>query len=189
MVIFIDMTCLGVCRGSIESPYVPNAGFLEDVVFEDPSLFAYVSDQHNGIDSREVGESSEVMDTSSELKPVYTRTDNGNDIAEQIVADVGEMKLTEKVSADESNLEDQYTLSTEDVDGLLDKCLLQALHTTVKEKDLPMPGSTLWYDRVKHSSRSLCIMFTSKIIMLLFDDQWISFLFLTAVQVKPCITL
>lgn len=171
MVLFIDMTFLGVYRGSIESPYVPNAGFLDDVVFEDPNLLAHVSDQHTGIDSREVGESSEVVDVNSELRPVYTRTDNGNDTDEQIVADVGEMKLTEKVAADESNMEDQYTLSTEDVDGLLDKCFLQALHTTVKDKDLPMPGSTLWYGRVKDSSTSSYIMFTSKILLLLIDYQ------------------
>lgn len=167
MDLFIDMTFLGVCRGSIERPFVPNAGFLEDVVFEDPSLLAYVSDQHMAIDSKEVGESSDVMDANSELRPVYTQTDNGNDIAEQIVEDVGEMKLTEKFAADESNIEDQFTLSTEDVDGLLDKCLLQALHTTVKDKDLPMPGSTLWYDRVKHRSTSSYIMSTSKTIILL----------------------
>jgi len=36
-------------------------------------------------------------------------------------------------------------LTTEEIDSLLDKCLLQALYTSIKEKDLPMPGSTLWY--------------------------------------------
>ncbi|KAJ0603929.1 putative SUI1 domain, PUA domain, PUA-like superfamily, SUI1 domain superfamily, Pre-PUA protein [Helianthus annuus] len=64
---------------SADARYVPNAGFLEDVVFEDPS---------------------------------------------------------------------QVSLSVEDVDALLDKCLLQAFYTTLKDKDLPIAGSTLWSNHV-----------------------------------------
>lgn len=58
---------------------------------------------------------------------------------------MSDLKVTENVSTDGNNVEDQHTLSTEDVDEILDKCLLQALHTTVNDKDLPIPGSTLWY--------------------------------------------
>lgn len=53
------------------------------------------------------------------------------------------MKVTENVTADES-IDEQLALSSEDVEAYLDRCFLQALHTTVKDKDLPMPGSTFW---------------------------------------------
>ncbi|XP_057973359.1 uncharacterized protein LOC131161545 isoform X2 [Malania oleifera] len=144
----------------VEGCYVPNAGFLEDVVFEDPSLLASSqaselsegvdgtsSDQLNSLNNK-YGESAAVVDVNSELKLNSTaQMDERNDTT-QIITNVDEMKLTEKATADESNMDDQHTLSTEDVDGLLDKCLLQALHTTVKDKDLPMPGSTLWSNHV-----------------------------------------
>ncbi|KAJ0085815.1 hypothetical protein Patl1_07118 [Pistacia atlantica] len=48
----------------------------------------------------------------------------------------------------QGNAAELHVLSTEDVDAHLDKCLLQALHTTVKDKDLPIPGSTLWSNHV-----------------------------------------
>lgn len=145
--------------GSVEGHYVPNAGFLEDVVFEDPSLFASQTsdscetddsiDPQNGINNEEVGEASDVADAHSDLDPAsQTHTDLQNDIAEQVVADVGDLKVTENASTDELNVEDQHTLSSEELDALLDKCLLQALHTTVTDKDLPIPGSTLWSSHV-----------------------------------------
>ncbi|GAQ79177.1 eukaryotic translation initiation factor SUI1 family protein [Klebsormidium nitens] len=36
----------------------------------------------------------------------------------------------------------------EEMDRLLDECLLQALYTTVKDKDLPMPAGNLWSHHV-----------------------------------------
>lgn len=68
-----------------------------------------------------------------------------NDLAEQVIADVQDLKLAEDGDQSNADPEQRLILSVEDVDTLLDKCLLQALHTTVKDKDLPMPGSTLWY--------------------------------------------
>ncbi|KAJ6383804.1 hypothetical protein OIU78_027158 [Salix suchowensis] len=106
---------------SVEGHYMPNAGFLEDVVFEDPVFLSSVqvpdscegsgdssNHENDGVDSKEVGESA-ISDTD-----------------------------------ESTTVEEQHTLSAEDVDAYLDKCLLQALHTTVNDKDLPMPGSTLW---------------------------------------------
>uniref|UniRef100_A0A5B7AKM9 Putative eukaryotic translation initiation factor 2D n=1 Tax=Davidia involucrata TaxID=16924 RepID=A0A5B7AKM9_DAVIN len=145
---------------SVEGHYVPNAGFLEDVVFEDPSLSSASQardscecdtsiDQQNGIENKEVGEAIDVTDLHLALDPASTtQTDLKNDISEQVIRDVGDLKVTENVSTDDLNVEEQHTLSTEDIDALLDKCLLQALHTTVNEKDLPMPGSTLWSSHV-----------------------------------------
>ncbi|KAL7182141.1 hypothetical protein ACSBR1_040954 [Camellia fascicularis] len=144
---------------AVEGHYVPNAGFLEDIVFEDPSLFSSQTsdscetddsiDQQNGINNEEVGEASDVADAHFDLDPAsQTHTDLQNDIAEQVVANVGDLKVTENASTDELNAEDQYTLSSEDLDALLDKCLLQALYTTVTDKDLPIPGSTLWSSHV-----------------------------------------
>lgn len=142
----------------VEGHYVPNAGFLEDVVFEDPSLSSACqasdscegvneasSDPQNDISNKKEGESVDVLDLTSEANPSSTaQLDVSNDPAEQITANVDDLKVTDE----ESNVEVHHTLSTEDVDALLDKCLLQALHTTVKDKDLPMPGSTLWAGHV-----------------------------------------
>ena len=142
-------------RELVEGHYVPNAGFFEDVVFEDPSLSTACqtsdscegvneasSDQLNDINNKEEGESVDVLDLSSEANTSSTsHLDISNDLAEQITANVDDLKVTDE----ESNVEIHHTLSTQDVDALLDKCLLQALHTTIKDKDLPMPGSTLWY--------------------------------------------
>ncbi|PRQ22410.1 hypothetical protein RchiOBHm_Chr6g0249991 [Rosa chinensis] len=92
-----------------------------------------------------MGKHVDVADVQSEpssasVAPIDVR----NEIAEEVTANVGDLKLTDDDSADQSTGEDQYPLSAEDVDMLLEKCLLQALHTTVKDKDLLMPGSTLW---------------------------------------------
>lgn len=141
-------------RELVEGHHVPNAGFLEDVVLEDPSLSStcQASESREGVDeastdlqndiyNKEEGESVEVLVVNSEANPSSTaELDAGGEIVEQITASVDDLKVT-----DESNAEVHHPLTTEDVDALLDKCLLQALHTTVKDKDVPMPGSTLWY--------------------------------------------
>lgn len=147
-------------RESVERPYVPNAGFFEDVVFEDPTLSSLQvsdsysggndssNDQQNGISDKENGQSVDIADVLSEpSSALVAQTNSGNEIAEEIAAHVDDLKVTDDGSADQSIWEDQHPLSTEDVDTLLEKCLLQALHTTVKDKDLPTPGSTLWYDK------------------------------------------
>ncbi|XP_024163766.1 eukaryotic translation initiation factor 2D [Rosa chinensis] len=137
------------------------SGFLEDAVFEDPTLSsAQISDSYNGandgshdqlngIDDKEMGQHVDVADVQSEpssasVAPIDVR----NEIAEEVTANVGDLKLTDDDSANQSTGEDQHPLSAEGVDMLLEKCLLQALHTTVKDKDLPMPGSTLWSNYV-----------------------------------------
>lgn len=137
---------------------MPNAGFLEDVVFEDPVFLssAQVPDscegsgdssnhENDGVDSKEVGESADVKDPTSDSHPT-SKTQLDSDTVEQVTKAVGGFKVTDNIAADESTtvVEEQHTLSAEDVDAYLDKCLLQALHTTVNDKDLPMPGSTLW---------------------------------------------
>lgn len=102
--------------------------------------------EQNEIDDKEVRDSVDAADGDSVTKSVsINQTDAGNDTTEEgITSGVADLKVTENASTDDSVVEDQHPLSTEDVDMLLDKCLLQALHTTVKDKDLPMPGSTLW---------------------------------------------
>ena len=139
-------------RESVEGRHIPNAGFLEDVVVQDPSLTSTSQasdsfggdtsiDQENGKDGANIdaANTNYNLDSSS-----TTQTDLKNDISEQLNTDVGQLNVSENTSTDETNAEEQHTLSIGDVDALLDKCLLQALHTTVKDKDLPMPGSTLW---------------------------------------------
>lgn len=64
---------------------------------------------------------------------------------EEITDAVDELKLPEDKTSEQAPVEMEHNLSTEEIDSLLDKCLLQAIYTSIKEKDLPMPGSTLWY--------------------------------------------
>ncbi|KAK0577584.1 hypothetical protein LWI29_035399 [Acer saccharum] len=142
---------------SVEGHLVPNAGFLEDMVQEDPALLSSSqvsgssegaadssNDQQNDIGNKEGGQSVDPSNAISEPNPASAaQNDFQNSTTEKVAADVGELKVTEDIDADGSNVE-QHLLSTEDVDAHLDNCLLQALHTTVKDKELPMPGSTLW---------------------------------------------
>lgn len=131
---------------------MPNAGFLEDVVVEDPAFLStsQVSDSCEGAadssNDQKNGEEGIIDADNANSEPnstSATQYDFDGNIVEQVAADVGDLKLTENVDTVETN-EEQHVLTTEDVDAYLDKCLLQALHTTVKDKDLPMPGSTLW---------------------------------------------
>ncbi|KAL2490180.1 eukaryotic translation initiation factor SUI1 family protein [Abeliophyllum distichum] len=145
---------------SAENCYVPNAGFLEDVVFEDPALFSTSLASHsceddasvgqgNAINNEEMGDAPNVKNIPSILDRISTEeTVVTNDVTEQIATAMGDMQVMENASKVELNVDDQQSLSVEDVDALLDKCLLQALHTTIMDKDLPMPGSTLWSGHV-----------------------------------------
>ncbi|RDX97928.1 Eukaryotic translation initiation factor 2D, partial [Mucuna pruriens] len=93
------------------------------------------------------GQSLDVNELQPDSIPTLTTpNDDGNDTATEVTEGMADLKLLDTASANDPN--DQHTLSTADVDSLLDKCLLQALHTTVKDKDLPMPGSTLWSNHV-----------------------------------------
>lgn len=138
---------LKVCvyRESAEGHYVPNAGFFEDVVMEDPSYLTPgsgedISDASAGLQTSTGNEEDEsALETAS-----TSATDAKNDTEEHVVGSMNELNLADDVSANEPNTEKRNTLSPEEVDALLDQCLLQALHTTLKEKDLPIPGSTLW---------------------------------------------
>lgn len=142
-----------------ENCHVPNAGFLEDVVFEDPalSLSSRASDSSEVDPSVEPGnvtnneDSGEVIDLDASSSgvghPCTTQSDGADEVSVQLINDLGELKVTE-TPVDESNNEGHHSLSVEEVDALLDKCLLQALHMTIKEKDLPIPGSILWSNHV-----------------------------------------
>ncbi|KAK2433157.1 hypothetical protein P8452_30525 [Trifolium repens] len=145
---------------SVEGRYVPNAGFLEDVVFGHPSLLSPPShdsdlteatcetsiDQQNNTKIDEAEGSLDVNELPSDSSHALTTPNNDEITADEITAGVVDLKLPDNDSPNEPN--DQHTLSTSDVDLLLDKCLLQALHTTLKDKDLPIPGSTLWSNHV-----------------------------------------
>ncbi|PWA96988.1 eukaryotic translation initiation factor SUI1 family protein [Artemisia annua] len=131
---------------SAEDRYVPNVGFLEDAVFGDPSLFPNsqqsdtdaTSDHENNADD---GQDASYGDTSSNMP-------SDPNVDQQITADFGDLKVTENDRSEKVTADEQNTLSVEDVDALLDKCLLQACYTTLKDKDLPIAGSTLWANHV-----------------------------------------
>lgn len=140
-------------RESAENCYVPNAGFYQDAVFEDPALhssgLASVSLENNsspgqmtGITNESTGDTGPAEGSTTILEAEPTAV--GNEVNEQINSAMVGLHVGENASGSESNVDDQHQLSVEDVDSLLDKCLLQALHTTIKDKDLPMLGSILW---------------------------------------------
>lgn len=143
-------------RESAENCHVPNAGFYENVVFEDPALLSagQASDscendssvgQINAVNNDHMGDANSadgalsILDSAPKEEPIVT-----NEVTEQITTAMVDLQVEENAAGSEANVDDQHPLSVEDVDLLLDKCLLQALHTTVKDKDLPIPGSTLW---------------------------------------------
>ncbi|PHT34323.1 hypothetical protein CQW23_26123 [Capsicum baccatum] len=144
---------------SAENCHIPNAGFLEGVVFEDPA----VSFSSRASDSSEVDPSvdpgnvtnnenmGEMVDADADSSgfdhPSTIQNDGADEITVQLTNDLSELNVAE-TSVDESKTGGQHSLSVEEVDALLDKCLLQALHTTIKEKDLPICGSTFWSSQV-----------------------------------------
>ncbi|XP_031397752.1 eukaryotic translation initiation factor 2D isoform X2 [Punica granatum] len=146
---------------SAESHFVPNAGFLEDMVFEDPAfssssqasesceaISVAFSDQQNDVEYKMSETASDMsVNPGDKLIPVISK-DASKDSDQQLATDIGHLEVTDTVSADGSSAKGLHNANAEDVDTLLDKCLLQALHTTVKDKDLPMPGSTLWSSHV-----------------------------------------
>lgn len=144
---------------SAENCHIPNAGFLEGVVFEDPA----VSFSSRASDSSEVDPSvdpgnvtnnenmGEMVDADADSSgfnhPSTIQNDGADEITVQLTNDLSELNVAE-TSVDKSKTGGQHSLSVEEVDALLDKCLLQALHTTIKEKDLPICGSTFWSSQV-----------------------------------------
>ncbi|XP_052490637.1 uncharacterized protein LOC105792767 isoform X1 [Gossypium raimondii] len=144
---------------SVEGHYVPNSGFLEDVVLEDPSFLAsnQPSDSSEGatcesdvqqscVNNENTEGSIDVNGAISDACAASMQNDSEN-AAKEITTDASDLKSTANVDAAKLDIE-LSSLSIEDVDSHLDRCLLQALHTTVKDKDLPMPGSTLWSNHV-----------------------------------------
>ncbi|GMH17352.1 hypothetical protein Nepgr_019193 [Nepenthes gracilis] len=137
---------------SVEGRFVPNAGFLEDVVLADPSSLTSVAsdsyegdasnDQNSGIDIKEVVEANVGYNVHLDFE------DDQNNIVEHVTTKMDDLKVIDNVSGDHPNAKDQHSILAEDVDVLLNKCLLQALHMTVNDTDLPMPGSTLWANHV-----------------------------------------
>ena len=136
---------------------MPNAGFLEDAVYGDPALASssQIDDSYEGTETgdatnygqndsgnKEVGGSVDETTTDVLDEPGVVPTAQTDSTTDEIVSGVNDLKVVNDISTEEPNV--QHTLSAEDVDKLLDKCLLQALHITVKDKDFPLPGSTLW---------------------------------------------
>lgn len=126
-------------RASAESPYVPNEGFYADVVVEDPSLSSS-SKTVEGLDElageleNTVNETGVGGSTHSELR---------KEISDEITSSMNDLNVEGSGLVEETNNQNQ-NLSLEEMDALLERCLLQALHTTVKDKDLPLAGSMLW---------------------------------------------
>ncbi|XP_042457758.1 eukaryotic translation initiation factor 2D-like [Zingiber officinale] len=143
---------------SAEGHYVPNAGFFEDVVMEDPDSLPVSQPLNLPLDvsndedvNMSERETVDILNTNaSEVIDAPAISDSSSiQNPEEITSEISGLKVSERVAAESSNDDkEQQILSTEEIDALLEKCLLQALHTTVKDKDLPMPGSTLWSNHI-----------------------------------------
>uniref|UniRef100_A0A0D9VH44 SUI1 domain-containing protein n=1 Tax=Leersia perrieri TaxID=77586 RepID=A0A0D9VH44_9ORYZ len=137
---------------SADGRYVPNEGFYADIVVEDPNYASQSQpsvsseDHAEGIHASTIDGEEAVVDVSESHT---TDPDIHIESIEDLTAGVSEVKLPEDKATEEPTEEREYqNLSTEEVDSLLDKCLLQALYTSVKDKDLPIPGSTLWSNHI-----------------------------------------
>lgn len=117
-------------------------------MLEDPSLSSGCQGAHSYEGEVSIMEESGANETGvvTDAKDDHVSNSNiaENDLNEQVIANVQDLKIMEDGGQSNADPEQPLILSVEDVDTLLDKCLLQALHTTVKDKDLPLPGSTLW---------------------------------------------
>lgn len=124
---------------------MPNAGFLEDVVFADPAQIS-VSEASDSLETDASADNGNAIhnEESNDIADARDKQGMITEVSEQLTAEVDDLNLTDAAEVEESNFDEQRTLSVEEIDALLDKCLLQALHVSVKDKDLPMPGSTLW---------------------------------------------
>ncbi|CAL1392758.1 unnamed protein product [Linum trigynum] len=133
---------------SVDGHFVPNAGFLEDIVIEDlaASLVAQDSDSAEGLDRHSPHDEQDGKTTDEVEKLAVANdamdhlpsssTEASKSQVEQLNVEVGNVKVSDNVGDESAAEEQQHTLSAEEVDSLLDNCLLQALHTTVKDKDL-----------------------------------------------------
>ncbi|KAE8791279.1 Eukaryotic translation initiation factor 2D [Hordeum vulgare] len=122
---------------SADGRYVPNEGFYDDMVIEDPNFASASQHIYSSEDPSEAKQDKAVVDVSechSEDLAINSET------IEDLTAGVSELNFLQEKTTEEK--EHQH-LSTEEIDYLLDICLLQALHTNVKDKDLPIPGSIL----------------------------------------------
>ncbi|KAH9331350.1 hypothetical protein KI387_003458, partial [Taxus chinensis] len=146
---------------SAEGRYIPNEGFLEDVVLEDPAYV--VASQATGRPESEVINSPDHLQrgigNDGDTSVQGPKFDPGNETtvllsaekesSEQVAKGLEELKVADSIEEEASSGKSQSaSLTVEETDALLDKCFLQALHTTVKDKDLPMPGSTLWSNHI-----------------------------------------
>ncbi|VAI86148.1 unnamed protein product [Triticum turgidum subsp. durum] len=131
---------------SADGRYVPNEGFYDDMVIEDPN-FASAS-QH--IDSSEEPSEGKQDKAAVDVSECLTEDHAINsETIENVTASTSELNLPqEKTTKEQTEEKEHQHLSTEEIDSLLDICLLQALHMNVKDKDLPMPGSILWSNHI-----------------------------------------
>lgn len=130
---------------SADGRYVPNEGFYDDMVVEDPN-FASAS-QHDPSEDPADGKQEKAAVDASDSHVGDPSVHSGT--IEDVTAGMSDLILPEEKTTEEPTEEKEHQhLSTEEIDSLLDKCLLQAIHTSVKDKDLPMPGSTLWSSHI-----------------------------------------
>ncbi|PKU86392.1 eukaryotic translation initiation factor 2D isoform X1 [Dendrobium catenatum] len=140
-----------------EGRYIPNGGFLEDIVIEDPALCttSHTSDAsgdtlNDALDTV-IDKNEQLLDipvVHAEEDADSLHGDSKNDDLGEMAADMARLNVSVSVSAEEQNEVRGHVGQSNEIDALLDKCLLQALHTTVKDKDLPLSGSILWSNHV-----------------------------------------
>lgn len=140
--VLILISALFIKRESSEGRYIPNPGFRADMVVENPEL-----SQKSSLDSESTGEKSleeENPEISGELEQIKdSRKTIEGKISEE-TSKFESLDLGENSGENEGNAE--LAVVPDSMDSLLDKCLLQTLKVVIKDKDLPILGSSLWWD-------------------------------------------
>jgi translation initiation factor 2D len=122
-----------------EGKYSPNEGFGEKMVMgvgaEEEQEPGGENAGVSGEGGSENGETGLEEGATEKEGVAGAEKDLGGLTVAEGGAEIGEGEGGEKAAV---------SMQPEEMDKLLDECLLQALYTTVKDKDLPMPAGNLW---------------------------------------------
>lgn len=129
------------------SAAVPNAGFLQDVVL--PVDLAAVTEQQQQayLDADDYNQKTAAGNGVEGLSLLEQHTSSGHG-SQSTAAAVSGGAAADNGAAAASSISDSSL--PKDMDQLLERALLQALHKSVKDADLPLNSSTLWSQHITH---------------------------------------
>eukprot|EP00850_Spirogloea_muscicola_P001035 SM000004S14905 [mRNA] locus=s4:104226:107152:- [translate_table: standard] len=131
-----------------EGRYVPNDGFQDGIVVEDPARAAPPPDLPAGSGDG----NGHVKDQQEDDKQPPEKGTPDPEVA----GGVTRLSIDEETHGEPDEEKNVWSpalgaaapLSAADMDQLLEDCLLRVLRTSVKDKDLPLASSTLWSSHI-----------------------------------------